>query len=163
MVHQNIQYLEDLKAFLLDLEDVVFINQPKGHAFTGTIGSHTRHIIEFYKQLVKAEENGNIDYDSRERNTAIESDKAMALHNIDSIISYFQSSTFDFSLIYTVTTNHTVYSSSLGRELTYLAEHTVHHLALIRLIAEADGYEFNKTEKFGIAESTQRFRQSQNY
>ncbi len=162
MVHQNIQYLNDLKAFLVDLEDAIFINQPKGHAFTGTIGSHTRHVIEFYKQLLKAEENSNIDYDSRERNSEIETDKATALQIIDSIISHFQSSTFDFSLNYTVTSNHTVYSSSLGRELTYLAEHTVHHLALIRMIAEAAGYEFNKAEKFGIAESTQRFRQSQN-
>lgn len=163
MVNQNIRYLEDLKAFLAGLDDALFLRQPKDHTFTGTIGSHTRHIIEFYNQLMKAENYSNINYDGRERNTLIESSIAIAIQNIDSVIAFFNTSTFDFSTNYSVTSNNTIYNSSLGRELIYLAEHTVHHLALIRMIAEADGYTFVAAEKFGIAESTQQYRQSQNH
>ena len=55
--------------------------------------------------------------------------------------------------------NEDSFATSFTRELFYCDEHTIHHLALIRVgINEIGGYQLN--ESFGVAPSTIKYRQS---
>ena len=47
-----------------------------------------------------------------------------------------------------------IMESSLFREITYNIEHTVHHLAIIRIAVSAQLKYINLSEKFGYSDST---------
>lgn len=160
MLQQNLLYINDLNRFLNIIDDDLFIARSEKHEFTGSIGAHTRHVIEFYRQFLTSLTAKEIDYDSRQRDQAIESSKTFAIQNIivlQNEINAIESDVQD-SLCYR---NDKSYPSSIGRELCYLAEHTIHHFALIRLIAESKGFDFNQMPDFGVAPSTLKFRSLQ--
>ena len=120
-----------------------------------TIGQHVRHSIEMYQCLLLGYETGLIDYGKRKRDIVIESSPEYAINCLQNIISGIEKS--DKSL--TLYNNEAHFSTSYKRELFYCDEHTIHHLALIRIgVNEIGGYQLNET--FGVAPSTIKYRQS---
>ena len=53
----------------------------------GTIGEHTRHIIEFYFCLMNGLEKKVVNYDNRKRERQIETDPVVASREIDEIVT----------------------------------------------------------------------------
>jgi hypothetical protein len=134
--------------------------QPCKNLVNNTIGQHVRHIIELFQCIENGYPDGVVNYENRKRDTAIETDKELALQLLQTIYanlgrpdkqlmlnaSYDDHSTETVS----ITTNY-------FREIAYNLEHTIHHMALIRVgINEVSTIEL--PENFGVASSTVKHR-----
>lgn len=128
--------------------------------FNATIGQHVRHIIELFLCLDKGYDTGLVNYEKRKRDISIETDKEFANSLLQKIYkgldkpnkkllleaNYDEHSAESLS----VTTNY-------YREIIYNLEHTVHHMALIRVgINEVSTIEL--PQSFGVASSTIKYR-----
>ena len=127
-----------------------------------TIGQHIRHILEFYIELNQGYLSGIVNYDKRLRSRAIECDKSYAIQTITSIAATLNKPDKDLIL-------HAAYgdseisqvslSTNYYRELAYNLEHTIHHIALIRIGIQAIS-DLQVPEAFGVSASTLKFRQA---
>lgn len=121
-----------------------------------TIGQHVRHIIELYIELQKGYQCGTVHYENRKRDHVIETDKLFAQQQMNSILNNLQqpnkplllNAAFEIDNDTTLTINTNYY-----RELVYNIEHTVHHMALLR-IGLNEVSNITLPENFGIAVST---------
>ncbi len=131
-----------------------------------TIGQHVRHILEFYMLLVSGSFSGTISYDKRERDVRIETDPTFAVQTVDRLLSGID--TLDNSLQVKFEGDYSksgdgqnVIFSSVGRELAYCIEHSIHHQAIIKAGLISLGLEHLTDEHFGVAYSTIRYRNRQ--
>lgn len=125
-----------------------------------TIGQHTRHIIELFIELNKGYETGTVNYENRRRDMAIETDKMLAIALLADISKNIDK--LDKALIlqsnYNIENeNDIIVHTNYYRELIYNLEHTVHHMALIR-VAINTLTNLNLPEGFGVATSTIKYR-----
>jgi len=136
--------------------------RPSNILFNATIGQHVRHVIELFQELLKGYESGRINYEKRKRDYAIEANKDVALESMHQV--YLQLNRPDKNFLleanYDEHSNDTVLiSTNYFRELMYNLEHTVHHMALIRVgINEVSSVLVPET--FGVASSTIKYRQA---
>ena len=150
-----------LDESLLHLTDEQY-TRPSRTLFNASIGQHVRHIIELFLCLEKGYESGLVNYEKRERNLAIETDKSFARELMKKISGSlgklnkglllegnYDEQTEDGV---TVTTNY-------YREIIYNLEHTVHHMALIR-IGINETTSIRLSENYGVATSTVKHIQS---
>ena len=136
--------------------------QPSKILFNATIGQHTRHIIELFMELDKGYESGIVNYEKRKRDYLIETDKSFAASLLHKIYSGLNKP--DKELI--LESNYDEHSdeviaikSNYYREVIYNLEHTVHHMALIRVgVTEVSSIEL--PEGFGVASSTIKYRKA---
>jgi uncharacterized damage-inducible protein DinB len=121
-----------------------------------SIGKHVRHILDLFDCMIQGSETGFIEYDNRKRAIEIEASNELAQEKIISIISNIQ----DLDLNRLVTLKQKLANESLEiqtqiqRELLYNIEHTIHHLAIIRIGIEQNFPEISLPKNFGIAYST---------
>jgi len=126
------------------------------HLSGATVGQHMRHIIELYQCLLNGYDAGMVCYDHRKRDVAIETSKDLAKQLLIDIFSGLDRSNKEMKLesfygdvdssVMSLPTNY-------YRELMYNLEHSVHHMALIRVGLK----EFSAgpiAENFGVASST---------
>ncbi len=112
---------------------------PGQPAYAGAAGSHLRHVIEHYDALVFAAQPGFVDYDGRARDLALEISPTLArqrLHLLRSSLRQWPPALLDRpvrvrGLAGVTGEHHFGVDSSLGRELAFVASHTVHHFALL--------------------------------
>lgn len=121
-----------------------------------SVGMHIRHILEFYACLLKQEfQHSTVCYDERMRNPVLENDPTKAAEEALELIGLL--STYRKKSIQLKTYSwgtETLIPTHFERELLYLSEHTVHHMASIRFAMNAMGGDFSFPENFGIAPST---------
>ena len=148
-----------LSESLHQLTDEQYV-QPSKTLFNATIGQHVRHIIELFICLEKGYETGLVNYEKRKRDLAIETDKQFANGLLQKIYKNLEKPNKNLLLesnydehsadTLTVTTNY-------YREIIYNLEHTVHHMALIRVgINEVSTIAV--PYEFGVASSTLNYR-----
>src|SRR5688500_5927261 len=134
--------------------------KPCSTLFNNTIGQHVRHIIELFQCLESGYEHSLVNYEKRKRDIDIETDKQLASDLLKNI--YQQLNRPDKALVLeacydehasepiTIATNY-------YREIAYNLEHTIHHMALIRVgIAEVSSIVL--PDDFGVASSTVKYR-----
>jgi len=136
--------------------------KPSKILFGATIGQHVRHIIELFICLDNGYNNGVINYDKRKRDYAIETNKDLANNLLKSIYLTLDKQNKDL-LLETAFDDHSSESIAINtnyyREIAYNLEHTVHHMALIRVgITEVSNIEVPNS--FGVASSTIKYRQA---
>ena len=129
-----------------------------------TIGGHYRHGLEHFRQLLSGLEAGTIDYDARNRDLLVESDRLEAIRatkNLKSSLKRLSKHSSEDPLevkcgITYGDDDAGDASSTLGRELIFCISHAIHHYAMIALILRSE----QKTlpEGFGVAPSTVRHR-----
>ena len=150
-----------LSESLHQLTDEQYI-QPSKTLFNATIGQHVRHIIELFICLEKGYETGIVNYEKRKRDLVIQTDKDFANRLLQKIYSGLEKSNkkllleanYDEHSVETLTVTTNYY-----REIIYNLEHTVHHMALIRVgINEVSTIEV--PEGFGVASSTIKYRKT---
>lgn len=126
-----------------------------------SIGQHTRHIIELYQCLLNGYEQQYICYDDRKRDVRIETDLAFAKQSLLNIATSVEREDIQLQLagVYDEEAQEQLQlSTNYYRELLYNYEHTIHHMALIRVgLKEAGATSI--AENFGIASSTIRHRE----
>jgi hypothetical protein len=130
-----------------------------------TIGQHLRHTLEFFMCLEKGFDKGVINYDKREHDKLIESDKFIALGTISHIREFIQSTRVDKSLQlevgYELHTDECInISTNYYRELTYNIEHAVHHMAIMKIGVHEIAPYVRLSDHFGIAVSTVRYKEA---
>ena len=126
-----------------------------------SIGMHVRHIIEFYQCLQQGMLKELIDYDARARNTILETSKSAAIDEIESIITWLLNieTEKEIKLLHHSQQEMVLYSS-LSRELAFNLEHTVHHMAIIKICINTAFSSIKLDEKFGLAYATLQYRAS---
>jgi uncharacterized damage-inducible protein DinB len=156
----NIEIIDQLTDLLNDIESVIYKEALRPLHFS-TIGQHVRHITEFYLCALQGYENGIVDYDARERNIVIEIDKDFTIKTLENIKQQLKSLNLDRNLILKSKFggNESIeIPSSFFRELTYLIEHTIHHLAIIKIGLNEVYPEIEIAKNFGVAHSTLRYQ-----
>jgi uncharacterized damage-inducible protein DinB len=131
-----------------------------------SIGQHIRHILEFYLLLVSGSFSGTISYDKRQRDKRIEEEPRFAIETINRLITGIdtldenQLVKFEGDFTADGSADHFVHSS-VGRELAYCIEHSIHHQAIIKAGLIAMGLSTLTNENFGVAYSTIRYRKDE--
>jgi uncharacterized damage-inducible protein DinB len=149
-----------LSDSLAQLSDKQY-TEPSRQLFQSTIGKHVRHIIELFISLQKGYETGVVNYENRRRDPLIETDKEFARELLHGIYQSIDKP--DKALL--LEANYNEHSdetlpiqTNYYREVVYNLEHTVHHMALIRVgINEVSRIEVPK--EFGVAASTLKHKQ----
>ena len=126
-----------------------------------TIGHHVRHIIELFLCLEQGYVSGMVNYEKRKRDCRIETNKDFAMDLMFDIFNNLEQPNKDLILEaadYCEDINLFSVPSNYYRELAYNLEHTIHHMALIRVgVNEVSTIQL--PQEFGVAYSTIKFRQ----
>jgi len=155
--------LLQLRSLLNTLDETEYTRQQEVLS-GGTIGQHMRHILEFYLLLVSGSFTGTISYDQRERNPRIENSLSFAIDTINLLIPAIgllkEEDPVNLEADYTTqgSSGNSV-NSSVGRELAYCIEHSIHHQALIKAGLIVSGLSHVIDDHFGVAYSTIRYRE----
>ncbi|MBK8956730.1 MAG: DinB family protein [Saprospiraceae bacterium] len=153
LIHKT---LADLSIHIQNLSDPEYA-QAIQTLSGSSIGEHTRHIIEFFQELLSGYESGCVHYDGRKRNPLIQNNRQVAIDCIHQIASQIQLPDKTLQLKSCICSEDQLLATNYHRELFYAWEHCIHHQALIKVGL----LELNKTttdHPFGVAESTLSYR-----
>jgi uncharacterized damage-inducible protein DinB len=156
--------LEQLADVVLQMDEKDFC-KPSETLSKSTVGQHLRHTVEFFICLEQGFEKGVVNYDKREHDKLIESDKFIALAAINRIKDFVSHQSKDQILQLEVGYDRNsdecvTISTNYLRELTYNIEHAVHHMAIMKIgIREVASY-VKLPSDFGVAVSTIRYKES---
>lgn len=147
-----IQIIELLNQ--LNDEEYVFCHSELSNA---TIGQHTRHIIEMFQALLNSYESGKVNYDKRERNILIQTNKLVAINTLNSILLNIELENKELILEQGVEKVTFKVQTNYFRELLYNLEHSIHHQALIK-VAVLKNKNIKICNEFGVAKSTLEYQ-----
>jgi hypothetical protein len=150
----------ELQNALIELPDGVY-SKPCPSLSNATIGQHARHIIELFQCLETGYETGLVNYEKRKRDLQIEQDKTVAIALLGIIINGLDKQDKDLTLQASFGDGSVEVNlnSNYYREVAYNLEHTIHHMALIRVGIK----EFTTIvlpDSFGVAPSTIQYRKA---
>ena len=149
-----------LSATLDQLSQEQYV-QPCKTLFNATIGQHVRHIIELFQCLHNGYDSGKVNYENRKRDARIETDKTFAASLLPEIYKALsrENKSLELEACYDEHAAGSLHiATNFYREVAYNLEHTIHHMALIRVgITEVSTIEL--PEEFGVASSTIKYRQ----
>lgn len=153
-----IQQLEDLRSVIGQLSDEEFM-RPLSLLDGVSIGKHIRHTLEFHQCLFA--EGKVISYDKRARNGKLEEVREEAFSHIDDLGIRLRFVQLDRILNMSVQygDHELQVTTSVQREMAFLIEHTVHHMAILRIALTACFPHVCYNPEFGYADSTIRFRE----
>ncbi len=158
----NVEILEKLK-FVLNQMNSTDYNKGLKVLNWVSIGQHVRHIIEFYQCLFEGVKSNIIDYDARKRDLRIENDLEYGLITIATLIEKLETDFEDINLNLNVNFGiPSLVKTSFQRELTYLIEHSIHHLAIINIALKDSFPNIETPIHFGVAYSTIMHQQKAN-
>lgn len=127
-----------------------------------TIGQHVRHIIELFQEMLKGYGCGEINYENRQRDFLTETDPVFAVSQMKAVALTIERPDRQLLLTsgYDMHNGSTsTISTSYVREMIYNIEHTIHHMALIR-IAFKSLFAIELNSSFGVAPSTLKYRKA---
>ncbi|MCB9231870.1 MAG: hypothetical protein H6581_09420 [Bacteroidia bacterium] len=165
LVNISESILGDARAYLEHLPPDSYA-KPLDLLFEASIGQHTRHFVEFYQCLLaQCLACQVIDYDQRVRDRSLETDPGAALEAIERVVAGLRglnpAESLQLEADYGPDSGLAVrVPTNLGRELIYNIEHTVHHLAIIKIGLKSIAPDLKLPAGFGVAASTLRFRSS---
>ncbi len=141
-------------ATMLTAEQYTF-----GREENRSIGQHLRHCIEHFQSLFAGLDSSWIDYDKRDRNQEVEIFPARFVETMHEVTQ--QLTTFDENALMKplrlqslcgATGERAEMATTLGRELAFLQQHIIHHLAIVKLLAQSMG--LTMPTDLGVAFST---------
>jgi hypothetical protein len=125
--------------------------------YYSSIGSHIRHILDFYDCLLTKHTDGTIDLTARSRNKAVESDCGSAQDYLNLIRDKLNAASFDIKdtvmVIDDLGLGKTEIPYTYGALLAQANSHTIHHYAIINYIFDSLGISINDSE-FGYNPTT---------
>jgi len=130
--------------------------KPCQNLSNATIGQHVRHIIEMFICLEHGYRTGAINYENRKRDKLIEQDKNFALLALQEIHSGLSKPDKPLILegVYNDDSSNIMqFPTNYYREIVYNLEHTIHHMALIR-VGLKELTQMELPENYGVASAT---------
>ncbi|MGE3107652.1 MAG: DinB family protein [Phycisphaerales bacterium] len=157
-----VMLLDQASALIAGLDDRAFAS-PSSRIAGGTIGKHFRHCLDHFAAVAQTLIDGSpIDYDHRDRDVPMETDRRAALDRFSAvrralleILPAHVDRPVCVRVMLTGDGHEADFRSTLGREIAFAAHHAVHHHAMIRSIADEFG--FTSPPEFGKAPSTINF------
>ncbi len=159
IIEGAIDLLRQGETLLVVLPDGTY-TQTVPVAFGASIGGHYRHCLDHFANVLRGLDTRRIDYDDRERDRRLETDREFAVGYSRAIRLELQRILPDklqdpVSVRCEISYrpgDSPVVESTLGRELVYAIAHGIHHYALISVMARL----MNATlpTHFGVAPST---------
>lgn len=150
----------ELTGVLHQLSDTQYTH-PSTRLSGGTIGQHVRHSIELFQCLLKGYYSGTVNYEERKRDLRLQTDRLFASHMLQVLEAELDKKDRPLFLAtsFGEAGNDICVQSNYYRELIYNLEHTIHHMALIRVGIE-ELTDILLPETFGIAPSTIQYRKA---
>ena len=157
-VRPLVTLLHQLSDLVKSLSDEEYTQKPVG-VIQSSVGGHVRHNLDHVAALLRGLRSGGVNYDHRDRGTDVERDRLAALaeilrleeelttfpwHAVPHLLKLTALVAPDRPPVMTVT--------SAERELAFVASHTVHHNAIIGIMAKLLGADL--PADFGHAPST---------
>ncbi|AXP79130.1 hypothetical protein CJ739_24 [Mariniflexile rhizosphaerae] len=139
IIESSLQTLKKSKILLDSLTDNL-LSDSSVSPYHSSIGSHIRHILDFYDCIFNINSNNEIDLTARRRHRAVELECSCAIQYLDSIIDKLTNFEFDMTDSILVTDDlglgkvEMVYS--YGALFSQANSHTIHHYAIINYILE---------------------------
>ncbi len=163
LIEGNVHLLRQAQSLLAPISDRIYKDSPAGFA-PHRVGSHLRHVLEFYECFLDGVETGHVDYDARKRDEAVGTNRNEAIARIQKIVERLQNcpALRGEMLIWVRAEDSTLedvqdqyLTSSPARELQVLSSHTIHHFALVAMTLRGHGVAVDPD--FGMAPSTLRY------
>ncbi|MEJ2044347.1 MAG: DinB family protein [Reinekea sp.] len=139
----NIEVLDQLKE-LIELTSNCYLPKP-GSPHAG-IGQHARHILDHYRALKKGLPDSVIDYNLRSRNSPEERSPTEGISQVNELTDWLHSIELNtkqsIEIISEISVQQTEIlsmGSTVERELLYLINHSIHHMALASVLATSMG------------------------
>ncbi|AVV50573.1 hypothetical protein [Leptospira santarosai] len=131
-----------------------------------SVGKHVRHCIEVLENLTVGLETSNVFYDRRKRNPLYETSPLAARDKIFELLGKLERIDENkiIELSYLIDPNTGLEgktTTNLKREFLYVQDHTIHHMAIIKLYA-CFLQNVSLPEEFGVALSTLQFQKKFN-
>ncbi|SRR5680860_1639109 len=130
------------------------------------IGKHVRHIIDHYSALLAATSGAGslLDYENRNRDLSLETDRRAARDSLETTMDALRRRfegpcESELGMRHNSAGEHQTVKTSVERELVFLASHTIHHMAIIGMLAEQAGVKVSSD--FGVHPSTLRYLEGQ--
>jgi uncharacterized damage-inducible protein DinB len=150
---------------LRELADVVsamtgeqYRRKPVG-VVSSNVGGHVRHCLDHVDALLASVEQGELTYDHRARGTEVETQREAALATIQrqerQLLAFptrSEQRRLRFSALVSSGLPPVEVETTVGRELAFVLSHSVHHNALIAVMAKTLGVPV--PDRFGYAPST---------
>jgi uncharacterized damage-inducible protein DinB len=162
LAHACNAILKQLSELVGQLNDTDF-TKPSKALSNSTLGQHLRHTLEFFICLEQGYERGIVNYDKRNHDKLIETDRFIALNTISRITDFVSAQRIDQPLQLEVGYNGNNHdcltiSTNYWRELTYNIEHAVHHMAIMKIGVKEVAPNISLPPDFGVAASTIRYK-----
>ena len=160
-IADNVELIRQGLALLQEIDGELYA-KPEPAISSSAIGSHVRHVVDYYQRFLVGLGVGHVDYDLRERDELVERVRESGIERLERLIGELEGLRgrgMEPSLRIKVDAadESSWGTSSMERELQFLRSHTVHHFALIAVILRLSGVE--PGEEFGVAPSTLRYRE----
>jgi len=158
----NLPYLRQGVALLERLDDELFKASAPGLE-SGGVGPQFRHVIDYYRCFLRDVSSGRIDYDRRERDEVVETQRDVCIARLRELAEVLDALDIDAlpaelrvraDADPSLPIEEQFAPSSVRRELMFLTSHTIHHFALIAVTLQARGV--SPGSEFGVAPSTLR-------
>jgi uncharacterized damage-inducible protein DinB len=137
--------LRQTAELLAGLTDEQYARKPGG-ALPSSIGGHVRHNLDHVACLLAGLPDGRLDYDRRERGTLVETDRRAALaavRHLECDLLRFPwacaPAAVRLALLTAPDRPPVEVATTPARELAFVLSHTIHHNALIAVLAAAVG------------------------
>ncbi len=164
----NEQYFFDqIEGVLLQLKTVLealpteLYAQPNQQLLGASIGEHVRHVIELFTCLLDGYDRKVVNYDLRKRDVLLQTDKLMAIEQLEHICKH----NIRDNCVLALHTGHNreeevelPFTTNYYRELLYNQEHSIHHMAILR-IGINEVCDINLPDSFGVAAATIKNRE----
>lgn len=147
----------------------ILYDRPDGHTyFTGLrVGSHFRHIYDHFFAVFDGVTSGVIDYDIRSRNSHAEMDIELSQEVLGTLLKQCHGMSEEvlklpvqvMSEVSCLDMVRLEFSSNVEREILYLVNHTVHHLAYVSLLLKSENIAL--PTHIGLAPSTATFQRQE--
>lgn len=126
-----------------------------------SLGQHFRHILEFFQCLEAGASGGTIDYAARNRNPLYENHPDIALAAFEAFSVALPA--FDATAPVQVraefgSDERPVYDSTVGREMLFVYDHAIHHLAIVKIGLHCCFPQVAAEKDLGVSPSTIKAR-----
>lgn len=165
IIDENVRAIGQLVG-LLDTMPGSLYRRCFGRRDQHVIGKHVRHIVDHYSALLTATRSTEdlLDYENRNRELALETDRRAGRNRLVELMqelfaSYGNDHPDELVMSHNSGGERQEVTTSVGRELVFLASHTIHHMAIIGMLAEQAGVEVDAD--FGVHPSTLRHLERQ--
>ena len=156
IIQSTLKTLQKSKSILTNLSDSDLCDMSVSPYYS-SIGTHIRHILDFYDCVLNMDSEKRIDLTARSRNKSVESCCENAMQYLNVIIDKLSAINYKLDDVVTVFDDLGMGKIELpytyGALLAQANSHTIHHYAIINYIFDRLGIVFNDDD-FGYNPTT---------